>query len=135
MPVTQDRREQNYSIDHNYDESLRQARWRTTSTQYFRQIWGGSWRRFQNPWRRLTVFHQVAAEVGDNSCHRGVCWGKSGIFSASGEQGACNLIEIVGSPTYVGDIWSGIGLVGTDHGAGPGDVAAGRNSWPGTNAC
>ena len=57
----------------------------------------------------------------------GVCWGKLGIVLASSEQGACNLMGIVGALTSVGDIWSGIGLVGTYHGAGAGATAAVRN--------
>ena len=38
-----------------------------------------------------------------------------GMYSASGDQGNRNLMEIVGSPTSVGDIWSGLGSNGTNH--------------------
>ena len=30
---------------------------------------------------------------------------------ASDKRGACNLVEIVGAPTYVEDMWSGLGSV------------------------
>ena len=52
----------------------------------------------------------------------------SGIVSASGERGACKLMEIVGTSTCVGDIWSGLGSVGTNTDAGTGAVATGRNN-------
>ena len=46
------------------------------------------------------------------------------MVSASGERGARNLMKIVGASTSDGDIWSGVGLVGTNHGAGVGAVVA-----------
>ena len=67
--------------------------------------------------------------------YRDVCWGILGVALASGKRGARNLTEIVGDPTSVEDIWPGIGLVGTNHGARSGATAAGRNNWPGINAC
>ena len=45
----------------------------------------------------------------------------------SEEQGARNLTEIVEAPTSVEDIWFGLGLVGTNHGAGEISAAAGRH--------
>ena len=89
---------------------------------------GGSRFRSQKPWHWLTIIHRVAAAVGDNLWDCGVCWGKLGIVLASGEQGDFNLMEIFGAPKYVGKIWSGVGLVGTYHGAGAGDVAAVRKN-------
>ena len=73
--------------------------------------------RVRKPSRWLKIIHQVTAAVGDNSWDRGVCWGKLGIVSESEERGACNLMDIVGASTSVGDIWLGIGLGGTVHGA------------------
>ena len=87
------------------------------------------------PWRWLTIFHQVATEVGENSHHISVCWEKLGIVLSSCKQGARNLMEIFGSPTSFGDDWSGPGSVGTHHIARAGSEVAGRNNWPGTNAC
>ena len=57
------------------------------------------------------------AEVGDNLWYSNVCWGNLGIDSASGERGAQKLTDIVRVLMSVEDIWSGIGLVGTNHGA------------------
>ena len=71
--------------------------------------------------------------VGDDLWNRGVCWAKLVIVSASGERGVCNVMEIVGALTFVGDIWSRRQLGGTDHGARAGDAAVGRNNLPGTN--
>ena len=76
----------------------------------------------------MTIIHQFAAAVGYDLWDRSVCWGKLGIVSAYGDRGARNLMDIVGAPTSAGDIWSGLGLVGTDHGAGSGAAAAGRNN-------
>ena len=76
----------------------------------------------------MTIFHQVVAALGDHLYDRGVCWLKSGIDSASRKQVSCNLMEIVGDPTYVEDIWSELVSVGTNHGAGAGATAAGREN-------
>ena len=67
------------------------------------------------------------ASVGNNLGKRNVGWGKSDISLASGKQSARNLTNIVGYPKSVEDIWSGLGLVGTNHGAGAGNAAAGRD--------
>ena len=67
------------------------------------------------------------ASVGNNLWERNVGWGKLEISLASGKQGARNLTNIVGYPKSVEDIWSGLGLVGTNHGAGAGNAAAGRD--------
>ena len=67
------------------------------------------------------------AVAGDNSWYRNICWGNLGLTLASEEQGPRNLTEIVEAPTSVEDIWFGLGLVGTNHGAGAVSVAAGRN--------
>ena len=66
--------------------------------------------------------------VGDNSWERGVCWTKSGIVLAFGKQGFCNLMDIDGASTSVGDIWSRLQSGETDHCAGVGSAAAGRNN-------
>ena len=95
----------------------------------------GSWRQVQKPSRWLTIIHQVTAAVGDSFWDQGVCCGKSGTVLASGERGAWNLMEIVVAPPSVWDIWSGLGLVGTDHGTRVGAAAARTNNWPGINAC
>ena len=58
---------------------------------------------------------------------RDVCWGKWGVTLASDKRGACNLTEIVGALKYIEDIYSGLGSVETDYGAGSGDAAAGRD--------
>ena len=60
----------------------------------------------------MTIIHQVAVSVGDNLWDRGVCCSKSGIVSAYGDQGACNLMDIVAASTYVGDIFRGSDRVG-----------------------
>ena len=88
--------------------------------------------RVRKLWRWFTITHQVAALVGDDLWDRGVCWGKSGILLASGERGAHNLMDIIVAPIYAGDIWSGIGLVGTNHGAVGGAAAEGRKIGPGS---
>ena len=44
-------------------------------------------------------------------------------------------MEIFVASPSVGDIWSGVGLAGTDHGAGVGAAATGRNNGPGINTC
>ena len=76
----------------------------------------------------MTIIHKVAASVGDGSWDRGVCWRKLRIVLASGNPGDINLMEIVGSLTSIGDIWSGIVSGGTDHGTGVGAEAAGINN-------
>ena len=96
---------------------------------------GGLWSQVGKPWRRLTIIHQFAAAVGDDLWDRGVCWGKLAIVSTYSEQGARNLMEIVGASTSARDMWLVIGLVGTDHGTGAGAAAAGRNNRPRINAC
>ena len=53
----------------------------------------------------------------------------------SDEGGAHDLAETVVSPTPVADIWSGITLFETDHGARSGAVTAGRDYWPRTGVC
>ena len=68
------------------------------------------------------------AAVGDNLWDRVVCWLKLGIVSAYDNQGYCTLMKTVGASTYFGYIWSGIGLVGTDHGTRAGAAAAGTNN-------
>ena len=125
--VTRELKDKNHSIDHNYEETLRQARRRTTNSQYFRRLPRGSRRRVQKPWRRLTIIHRVTAAVGDHLWDRSVCWVNLGIVSASGEQGAHNLMEVFGSTTSVGYIWSGLGSAGTNHSAGARTTATGRN--------
>ena len=57
---------------------------------------------------------------------RDAFWGKSGVTLASDEQGVCYLEEIVGTPTSVEYIWSGLGSVKIDHGARAGAAVAGR---------
>ena len=84
--------------------------------------------RVRKLWRWFTITHQVAALVGDDLWDRGVCWGKSGILLASGERGARNLVDIVGSLMSVGDIWLGIGSGETDHRSRAGTVVMGREN-------
>ena len=55
----------------------------------------GSRRWVQKPLYWLTIIHQVAVVFIDNLWDRGVCWGKLGIVSTSGKQGARNLMDIV----------------------------------------
>ena len=76
----------------------------------------------------MTIIQQVAAAVGENLWDRIVCWRKLGIVLASVERGARNLTEIVRAPKSVEDIWSGIGLDGTDHSAREGDAAVEREN-------
>ena len=68
---------------------------------------------------------------------RGRGWGKfvgpRRLTLASDEGGAPDLTETMGAPMYVEDIWSGITLVETDHGAVAGDAAAGRQYKPVTD--
>ena len=66
--------------------------------------------------------------VRDNPLDRNVCWEKPGIVLASCERGVPNLMDIVVALTSVGDIWSRLLSGGTNHGAGAGDAAAGRNN-------
>ena len=66
--------------------------------------------------------------VRDNLFDCSVCWENPGIVLASGEQGVPNLMDIVVALTSVGDIWSRLLSGGTNHGAGAGDAAAGRNN-------
>ena len=86
----------------------------------------GSWRRVRKSWRQLTVIHRVAVSVGDDSWDCGACWAKLGIVSASGKQGVCNLMEIVGASISVGDIWSILQSGGNNHVAVSVATAAGR---------
>ena len=73
--------------------------------------------------------------VGEDLWDRDVCWGKSGVTSESDDQGDHNLTDIVGAPASVEDIWSGLGLVGTNHGAGAGAAMTGRDYLPEINIC
>ena len=93
-----------------------------------------SWLWVRNPWRRLKIIHRVAAAIGDNLWDRDFCWGKSGIILVYDDQGARKLMEIVVAPMSIEDIWSGIGLVGTDHSSGSGAAATVKYFWPGINA-
>ena len=63
----------------------------------------------------------------DNLWDRKVCWEKLGLNLASDKKGDCNLTDILGSPTSVEDIWSGLGSVGTNHGTEAGAAVAGKD--------
>ena len=94
----------------------------------FQRSSGGSRHRVQNSWHRLTIIYKVTAAVGEDLWYRGVCWGNSVIVSASVKQGSRNLMDFVGALMSVGDIWLGVGSVGTDHGTRAGAAVAGRNN-------
>ena len=66
--------------------------------------------------------------VGDDSWDCVVCWEKSGIVLVFGKRGVCSLMEISGTSTYVRYIWLKLRSGGTNHGAGAGAAAAGRNN-------
>ena len=66
----------------------------------------------QNPWRWLIIFQGVAVAVRDNLWDRDVFWVNPVGTTASDEQGACNLMDIVAASTYVGDIFRGSNRVG-----------------------
>ena len=66
--------------------------------------------------------------VKDDLWDHSVCWIKSGIVWASGKQGVHNLINIAGTSTSVGDIWSRLRSGGNDHGADAEAAALGRKN-------
>ena len=66
--------------------------------------------------------------VGDDSWEHDVCWTKSGIVLAFGKLGFRNLMDIDGASISVGYIWSRLRSGETDHCAGVGSAAAGRNN-------
>ena len=63
--------------------------------------------------------------VGESLWEFGVCWVRFGGALASNKGGTHNLMETVGSPTSVADIWSGITSVETDCRSGE-DSCGGR---------
>ena len=72
------------------ERRLKRAQRRTTSSEYFRQLW-----------EVAAQGSKALALVDNNSSSRGVSWRqfaeKLGIVSASGKRGVYNLMEIIGA--------------------------------------
>ena len=93
----------------------------------------GSRLQVRNPWRWLTIFQGVVTAFGNNLWDRNVYWVNSGRTLASDYQFACNIKETIRYLTSVEDICSGLALDDTNHDAGAGAAAAGRDYLPETN--
>ena len=115
------------------ENSLQRAHQRITDSESFRRILG-LWRWIRKPWSWWTIFNQITVLFGNDLWACSVCWEKSVIFLASGKQGVCNLMNISGASTSIGDIFLRLWSGETNHGARVRSAAAGRNNWLGTRA-
>ena len=78
----------------------------------------GSRCRVQKSWCHVKIFQGVVAAVGEILWDRNVCWENSGGALASNDGGASDIMDTVGAPMYVADIWSGLTSVETYCGSG-----------------